>query len=400
MSRPSASAARARAERARRGDPNSLRVAPPPRESPAFDAIEAKLRPPALRKGTVSRTSLVNQLRAERSLRLATVTAPPGCGKTTTLTQWASRDERPFAWLSADERDNDPLTLLRHLAAAVDRIEPLGTLVTTGIAVPGPSIWSVAVPRLMAAVASTSRPFVVVVDDAHLLRRGDSADVVLALADAMPRGSMLVLAGRVNPPLPVARLRAAGRLLELGPEHLALSRREAQLLLRQAGVDPDGEAVAALLARAEGWPAGLFLAARALTEAGGDVDAALLHGDDRFLAEYFRAELLDLLPAERRAFMRRTSVLEAMSGSLCDAVLARRHAGRELDAIARSNVYLVALDRHGGWCRYHHLLRDELRPVVRDGMTATGSAGPNAVRRTPRKLGTAGELRAEKRLQS
>jgi LuxR family transcriptional regulator, maltose regulon positive regulatory protein len=326
-----------------------------------FDVFESKLRVPPLREGVVSRTGLVNRLRAERAIRLATVVAPAGYGKTTLLAQWAERDERPFAWLSIDERDNDPLLLLRHVAAAFEGVERLDDGLLDALAAPGPSLWSAAAPRLASAVSSCTHPFVVVLDDAHLLHAGDSADVVLAIAESIPEGSVLALSGRVEPPLPIARLRAAGRVLEVGADELALGRREGQLLLRGAGLHLEEDDLADLLARSEGWAAGLYLAARTLGARGAERTSPPFAGVDRGVAEYLYTEHLAGLSSERLEFMRRSSVLEQLSGPLCDAVLERAGSAVELGAIERSNLFLAGSDTQAGWYRFHRLFRDVLR---------------------------------------
>src|SRR5207249_2831354 len=119
-----------------------------------FDVVESKLHVPALRSGTVSRTGLVNQLRAQRDVSVATITAPAGYGKTTLLAQWSVRGSRPFAWVSIDERDNDPIVLLRHVAAAMHAIQRLDESVLDALATPGPSIWAAAIPRLGSALSA------------------------------------------------------------------------------------------------------------------------------------------------------------------------------------------------------------------------------------------------------
>jgi LuxR family maltose regulon positive regulatory protein len=301
----------------------------------------------------------VNRLRAERSLRLATVVAPAGYGKTTLLVQWAARDERPFVWLSIDEHDNDPVILLRHLAAALERVEPLDASVADGLA--GESIWRVAAPRVTNAFAARRQPFVAVLDDADLLHKRDSADIVVALAENVPEGSMLVLTGRVAPRVGLARLRAGRRLLELGPGELALSRREAQLLLRGAGVELEPAAVAELCDRTEGWPGGLYLIARALAETPGSHGSEALAASDRYVADYFESEHLSGLTPERLAFLLRTSVLDRLCGPLCDAVTECAGSTAELHAIERANLFLVPLDRQRAWYRYHRLFRETLR---------------------------------------
>jgi LuxR family transcriptional regulator, maltose regulon positive regulatory protein len=341
----------------RRGAPPAgtlVAVHPPP--APALEVIESKLQVPALRLGTVSRTALVNRLRVEHSAPVVTVVAPAGYGKTTLVAQWAARDERPFAWVSLDERDNEPIVLLRHVAAALHRIEPLEHAVLDALLVPGDSIWTAAVPRLTAALAAVPEPFVFALDGTQVLRPGESADVVAVLVDHVPSGSRLVLSGRVAPPVPIGRLRAAGRLFELGTDELALTGREAQLLLRGAGREPAMAELGELVRRTEGWAAGLYLATLAA-----QTGAPAVGGDDRYFADYFRSEYLSGLTAERLAFLRRASVLKTMSGPLCDGVLDRTGSALELASLRASNLFLVPLDRRGESYRYHHLFHDLLR---------------------------------------
>jgi LuxR family maltose regulon positive regulatory protein len=312
----------------------------------------------------VSRTALVNRLRATHSFPVATLTAPAGYGKTTLLAQWSARDTRAFAWVSIDERDNDPIVLLRHIAASLHEIEPLDGDVLEALGSPGESMWTAVVPRLGSALASCEHPLVVVLDDAHLLRSRDSTAAVSALVEHIAGGSMLVLAGRVQPRLRIAALRAEGCLLELGVAELALSRREARALLASAGVDLVANDVEELLRRTEGWAAGLYLAALSIRDRHGENGS--LHsippfaGDDRYLADYFRSEYLSRLAPEQLTFLRRTSVLARMSGPLCDGLLERKDSAVELVSIEKSNLFVVPLDRHREWYRYHHLFHDLL----------------------------------------
>jgi LuxR family maltose regulon positive regulatory protein len=324
-----------------------------------FDRLPAKVQVPAPRPGSVSRTALVNRLRAGRSAPVIAITAPAGYGKTTALAQWAERDERPFAWVSVDERDDDPAVLLRHLAAALEGCEQLDPSVLRAVRAPGKSLWTSAVPRLASALASLESPTVVVLDDAGVLRSQESIELLTVLAQHIGEGSTLALSGRMLPQLPIAQLRASGRLFEIGPELLALNRREAEGLLRASGVDITDEQVAALVELTEGWAAGLYIAALAIRDGGGR-DAAVFTGDDRYLADYLRSACLSTLPPERLDFLRRTSMLEWMSGKLCDAVLETTEAAGELEALEGEGLFLVPLDHRREQFRYHGLFRDLL----------------------------------------
>jgi LuxR family maltose regulon positive regulatory protein len=315
----------------------------------AVDAVPAKICAPAPRPGSVSRTALVNRLRVARARPLVVLVAPGGYGKTTLIAQWAERDERPFAWVSIDERDDEPAVLRRHVAAALER-----------------SIRTSAVTQLTAAMASLEAPSVIVLDDVSRLSSEESLDAVAALVEHVPDGSTLVLAGRTAPKLPLAALRARGLLYEIGPELLALSRREARLLLRTTGIELPDEQIDELLHRTEGWAAGLYLAALALQDGDDEGRGVLeLGGDDRYLADYFRAEFLSDLEPERLEFLRRASVLERMSGPLCDAVLERTDSALELEALAEANMLVFPLDRRGESYRFHRLFRDLLRRELR-----------------------------------
>ena len=341
-------------------------VGPPAPPSLPFEVVDSKIRVPTPPAGTVSRTALVNRLRAAGAFPLVLVVAPAGYGKTTLLSQWANRDARPFAWVSLDQGDDDPVTLLRHVAAALDRVEPLPASALEPLTPERRPAPARALQRLGAAIGARRAPFVLVLDDADLLS-GDSIAALGTLVGHIPAGSMIVLAGRVVPELPVAALRAGGPLLELGPYELALSRREAELLLRATRLELEDDDINELVERTEGWAAGLYLtalAARAECEEQPDVRS--VSGADRYLADYFRSEYLSHLAPERLTFLRRSSVLETMSGPLCDAVLDRKGSALELASLERESLFIVPLDRHRGAYRYHHLFRDLLRQELED----------------------------------
>ncbi len=328
---------------------------------PRFDLIASKLRPPPVRSGTIRRTSLIERLTRDDSRSIVSMVAPPGYGKTTLLSHWAERSSQAFAWVSVDEQDNDPKVLLSYVAKALDAVQPVGGRVFEALASPVSSVPGSVVPRLGSAFWSMTAPVVLVLDDVHLLHNRECRDALSVLADHVPYGSRLVLAGRSEPPLRTARLRAEGRVLEIGPGDLMLSREEAAWLLRSAEVTLGEDDVVALHQRTEGWPVGLFLAALYLREAGPLGTAAVSFGGaDRLVSEYMESEFLERISQRHRMFLTRTAVLERMCGPLCEAVLELPGSAAALADLARSNLLLVPLDRRGQWYRYHHLFRDML----------------------------------------
>jgi LuxR family transcriptional regulator, maltose regulon positive regulatory protein len=327
----------------------------------AFDLLASKLRPPLIRPGTVRRSSLIKRLAGGDSRPVVSVVAPAGYGKTTLLSQWAEGNGQSFAWVSVDEADNDPKVLLSYVAEALDAVEPIDERVFDALASPASSVPGSVVPRLGSAFSSMTSPVVLVLDDVHLLRNSECRAALSVLAGHVPGGSRLVLAGRAEPPLRIARLRAEGKITEIGPGDLSLTSDEASSLLRDAGVPLGEEDVTELHKRTEGWPAGLYLAALYLREGGPFAGAAFsFGGDDRLVSDYLESEFLSRISRQQRAFLTRTAVLERMCGPLCEAVLELSGSAAVLADLAGSNLLLVPLDRRGEWYRYHHLFRDML----------------------------------------
>jgi LuxR family maltose regulon positive regulatory protein len=320
----------------RRRAPGRLRArdAAPAPDLPA--PLGAALGPPRLRAGLVARERLVRRLTEARDVPLALLVAPAGYGKTTLLAQWSRADPRPFAWLTLGARDDEPVRLRDAIAS---RLHALGA--------PG-------------------RATVLVLDDVQVLRARASFELLSAIAGQLGLGSALALASRTEPALPVGRLRAEDRIVELRADELAMTEPEGALLLRRAGLKLDATACADLVQRTEGWPAALRLAAgslRAQADAGGEPER--FAGDDRFVADYLRDELLSDLGPDALAFLTRTSALEQLSGPLCDAVLETSGSGRMLRELARSNLPLTALDRAEEQFRCHPLLAELLRAELR-----------------------------------
>ena len=217
-----------------------------------FDLFAAKLHRPLLRPGTVRRSSLIERLKRCDRRPIVSVVAPAGYGKTTVLAQWAERNGQAFAWVSVDEADNDPKVLLTYVAKALDAVEPVGERVFDALASPGSSVPGSVIPRLGSAFSSMASPVALVLDDVHALHNSECRAALSVLADHVPGGSRLVLAGRAEPPLRIARLRAEGKLLEVGPGDLSLTWEEASSLLRNVDLTLGEDDVAELHRRTEG----------------------------------------------------------------------------------------------------------------------------------------------------
>ena len=293
------------------------------------------LRPPP---GFVPRRRLVEALGEGLARGRVLVSAPAGFGKTALLADWARGDGRPVAWLGLDGDDSDPARFWRYAVAALDRARP-GLAGRVGQLLP--RSFEGLVTALINELAADPGPdeVLLVLDDYHLIDSEPVHESVAFLLENLPPGLRVVVSGRADPPLPLARLRARGHLAELRAADLRFTTDEAAALLREAiGAELPGTAVAALVTRTEGWAAGLQLAGLSLR---GHADpagfAAAFSGSHRFVLDYLADEVLDGQPGPVRAFLLETSVLERLSGELCDAVTGR--AGQPGDA---------AGDRAGG----------------------------------------------------
>ena len=332
-----------------------------------FDVADVKLAAPPIRPGTITKSDVIARLSAA-AVPFATVVAPAGYGKTTLLARWAEADARPFAWVALDGRDDDAVVLLRHIAAAIHRVEPVPPEVLDALSGPGGSGWATRVPRVGSALAARERPLVLVLDDLHAVANPACLDALAELFRYVPAGSQVAVASREEPALPLARWRTQGQVEEIGVPDLRLNEHEAELLLVAAGVEVDASELSELTERTEGWPAGLYLAALSMQKGGASsAGAEGFNGDDRFVSDYFRFELLSRLPAAEARLLTHTSILDRMSGGLCDAVLQTTGSAQTLETLERTNHFVVPLDRRGEWYRYHHLFGQLLRNELERG---------------------------------
>ena len=331
--------------------------------------LATKLHVPRPQSGFVARPRLTARLDEGLARRLILVCAPAGFGKTELLAAWASGGQQPVAWLSLDAGDNDPARFWRHAAAALERVRPgISDRVGSLLGPPPPQSFEGVVTTLINELAT--QPAVgramLVLDDYHLVGSEAVHAALQFLLEHLPQGLRLVLATRSDPPLRLGRLRARGELAELRAADLRFTAEEAATLLRGAAGPAapglTGAAVKALTVRTEGWAAGLQLAGLSL-QAHDDADAfvAAFSGSHRYVLDYLAEEVLDRQDAQVRTFLLETSVLDRLSGELCDAVTGRTGSQAMLERIERAGLFLVPLDEVHGWWRYHHLFAELLR---------------------------------------
>ena len=334
-----------------------LSVAAPERDV----LLATKLHVPASRPGQVPRPRLTARLDEGLARGLILACAPAGYGKTVLLADWARGGGHPVAWLSLDAGDNDPARFWRHAVAALDQARPgIGERVAPLLGPPAPSSFQGLVTALINELATDEA--VLVLDDFHVIGSRQVQESLAFLVEHRPAGIGVVLASRSDPPLALARLRARGQLTEVREAELRFTPGEAAELLQHVASGLPDASVAALAARTEGWAAGLQLAALSLR---GQADAtafvAAFTGSHRYILDYLTEEVLEQQDRQLRAFLLETSVLDRLSGPLCDAVTGREGSQALLEEVERAGLFLIPLDEERGWWRYHHLFADLLR---------------------------------------
>jgi LuxR family maltose regulon positive regulatory protein len=324
--------------------------------------LATKLHVPRPRPGFLTRPRLLERINQGTAGALTLVCAPAGFGETSLLGDWARHSQRPVAWLSLDGGDSDPARFWRYVAAALDELRPgVGQRVDALFQGGQPPLEAV-LTVLINELVTEPEQVVLVLDDYQLVEAPPVHQSLELLLERLPAQLRLVLASRADPPLPLARLRASGQLVELREVDLRFTPEEAAALLRTAvGVELPEAAVAALGDRTEGWVAGLQLAALSL-RGQDDIGAfvAGFSGSHRFVLDYLAEEVLDRQPEPLRAFLLETSILERLSGPLCDAVTGRADSQQLLEQAERAHLFLVPLDEVRGWWRYHQLFADLL----------------------------------------
>lgn len=319
--------------------------------------LDTKLTVPTPRARLVSRAGLMQRAR-ESKRRVVAVTAPAGYGKTSFLTEWAEAESRPVIWVSLDHLDDDPVTLLTLIAAGYTRATGTDPRLTAAMRGTSTGALGRSAPRLASVLRSSEQSFVIMIDDLHQVRSSASEDVLSVIIEGVPDGSQFVATSRFDQPH-VPRLRAADETLELGVAELALDSAAARHIFAEAQITLSAELADAVVERTEGWAVGIHLAAIIARESADP--AAVITGDDRYVTDYLYRESLAATPPEVQAFLRRTSILDRFSPSLCDAVLDDDTSCITLRDLEATNTFLVPLDRRRQWYRYHPLFREFLR---------------------------------------
>jgi LuxR family maltose regulon positive regulatory protein len=328
--------------------------------------LATKLYTPGPRPKLVLRPRLIERLNEGLDRKLTLISAPAGFGKTTLASAWAGGSERPAAWLSLDEGDNDPARFLGYLVAALQTIAPnIGEGLVAALGSPQPPRAESILTALLNQVADVRETFALVLDDYHLIDSKAVDDALTFLIENLPPQMHVVITTREDPQLPLARLRARGKLTELRIADLRFTASEAAEFLNHVmGLKLSAEDIAALETCTEGWIAGLQLAAISMQ---GHKDTAgfikSFTGSHHFVMDYLAEEVLRQQPENIQTFLLRTSILERLCGPLCDAVLlnSSRSGQQTLEYLEHANLFIIPLDDERRWYRYHHLFADLLR---------------------------------------
>ncbi len=333
--------------------------------------LKTKLNKPKVHPDLVQRLRLLNCLDKGLGQKLTVISAPAGYGKTTLLSAWAASCVCPIAWLSLDEGDNNPTRFLAHVIASMQTIEPnLGTQILTLVQSPQPAKIDDLVPILLNQLDDVPGPYALVWDDYHLITSIEVHRLVAFILEHQPEVMHMYIATRVDPPLPIAQLRARGQLNELRQADLRFTDNEAQDFLRKGvGIDIAADDIVTLMERTEGWVAGLQLAALSMRN---QKDISRLIADfgesHEYIVDYFASEILARQTDLVKNFLLKTCILEQMCGPLCDALTDQTNGQQMLAQLREANLFTIQLDNERCWYRYHHLFGGLLRKQLQQEM--------------------------------
>lgn len=325
--------------------------------------LATKLFIPKAHDKLIVRPDLLGKLNAYDNHKMTLVSAPAGFGKTTILTQWIAQCNHPVAWLSLDEKDNDPYSFLRYFIAALQTVDSkVGAAAANGLqTVQKQSLTAVLIP-LLNDIAEREYRLCLVLDDYHCIESPEVHEILRYIFQHMPPQMHLILSTRVDPPLPLAKMRARKTLAEIRIDELCFKRQDIGHFFHEIiGLPLSHKELSVLKQRTEGWAAGLQLVAISLLgseDTQGFIEA--FAGDNRFIADYLMEEVLQKQNEGTSKFLLRTSVLGQLSADLCDHILETEDSQSTLEDLEHQNLFIIPLDNKRKWFRYHHLFRDLL----------------------------------------
>jgi LuxR family maltose regulon positive regulatory protein len=337
----------------------------------AAPLISTKIHIPPLRAGSLQRSRLVEHLNQGLECKLTLVSAPAGYGKTTLLNCWIRSIAEPAAWLSLDKRDGDLASFLSYLVATLQTIDPaIGLAIPDMLQLPRPEPTNAVLTTLINDIASFSREFVLVLDDYHEIEAPAVHEAMRFLLDYLPSNLHVAIATRADPPLQLAHLRGLGQLTELRATELCFTPQEsAEFLNHLMGLALSAEEIGTLTTYTEGWITGLLIAALSMQDS--QDTSQFIHtfsGSHRHILDYLLEVVLERQPENVRDFLLQTSILDHLSGPVCDAVTCQDASQRMLERLEKSNLFIISLDNERHWYRYHRLFADLLRQHLQKTM--------------------------------
>ena len=339
--------------------------------------LTSKLNRPPIRLDLVQRSRLVEQLEAGSHARLLLIAAPAGFGKTTLAVAWLQKVESPAAWLALDESDNDPVRFLGYFIAAVSRVAgDAGAATQALLKEPQPPSPERIMTTLINEISEIPQDFILVLDDYHVIHSLEIHHMLAFLVENQPPNMQFVLISREDPPLPLPRLRVRNQVVVIRQKDLRFSTKETAAFLNTSmGLDLLPEDISALEHRTEGWIAGLQLAALSMKGRENVRDFIQeFSGSNRYVLDYLIEEVLNQQSGEIQDFLLKTSILDRLSGDLCDAVMGMAGSQALLESLEQANLFITALDQSRSWYRYHRLFRELLQNRLRsqDAASETG----------------------------
>jgi len=330
--------------------------------------LSTKLFVPPFRQQIISRPRLTEQLDQAADYKLTLISAPAGFGKTTLLSEWIHYHNMLIAWFSIDKTDNDPAQFLSYTITALQKIDNnIGKSVIPLLKRPQLPQFETLITNLINDLTASLEDFFFILEDYHFVENRRIHEIVEYLLEHMPQKMHVFIVTRSDPPFPLGRFRARSQLIELRALDLRFSENEiSQLFKKIFSLELTEEEISTLSARTEGWIAGLQMAALSMRGMK-DITTFIkdFAGDDRHIMDYLLEEVLNRQPESIKSFLLQTSILERLSGSLCNAVTSRNNCWETLIELEKTNLFLVPLDNKRLWYRYHHLFADLLRVHLR-----------------------------------